>query len=144
MIWHGGRPILAEQARNPDQLFNCSRAGQILDQAGAKIAGDDMNSPLKDIEAIKALVEESRALIENEKWEAAAAVLEKVVELDPNQPKSHDLLADAWEKLGETQKAQSSRSHAKAIREDKWKREVEAEARGHHEIMGKASRHDIP
>ena len=103
-----------------------------------------MNSPLKDIEAIKVLVEESRALIENEKWEAAAAVLEKVVELDPNQPKSHDLLADAWEKLGETQKAQSSRSHAKAIREDKWKREVEAEARGHHEIMGKASRHDIP
>ena len=144
LIWSGGRPILAGQARIPDHSFIYFRAGLILNQVGAETAGDDMKSPVKDMEAIRALIDESRALSDNENWKAAAAVLEKVVEMDPNQPKSHDLLADAWEKLGETRKAQSSRSHAKAIREDKWKREVEAEARGHHEIMGKASRHDIP
>ena len=103
-----------------------------------------MSDLVKDMEAISDLIEESRSLIDNENWEAAAAILEKVVELDPNQPKSYDLLADTWEKLGQAQKAQSSRSHAKAIREERWKREVEAEARGQHEMMGKASRHEIP
>lgn len=144
LIWNGGRPILAGQAGIPGHSFICSRAGLILNQAGAETAGDDMKSPVKDMEAIRALIDESRALSDNENWKAAAAVLEKVVEVDPNQPKSHDLLADAWEKLGEVQKAQSARSHAKAIREERWKREVEAEARGQHEMLGKPSRHEIP
>ncbi len=96
------------------------------------------------METIRALIGESKALTDSGNWEAAAAVLEKAVQVDPNHPRSHDLLADAWEKMGEAQKAQSSRSRAKAIRDERWKKEVEAQARGQHDMLGKAARHEIP
>ena len=143
LIWRGGRPILAKEPGSPVSQSHAPEPGWPI-QASTETAGDDMKSLVTDMEAIRALIGKSRALIDDENWEAAAAVLEKAVRLDPNRPKSHELLADAWEKLGKLQKAQSSRSRAKMIRDEQWKSEVEAQARGQHEMLGKASRHEIP
>lgn len=103
-----------------------------------------MESPTKIVNELRSLLADARESLAGRKWEAAKSILEKAIAIDALDPTPLGLLAEAHEGMGAAGEAESCRLRAKALREDKWKRKVEAEARGQHEMLGKAARHEIP
>ena len=101
-----------------------------------------MDSLGKDIERIDGLMAEAAEAMEGQRWNEAKSALEQALAIDPLQPKPYDLLADVCEGLGDSSQAERHRSRAKSIRQEQWQRQVEAEARGGHEVLGKPSRHE--
>ena len=103
-----------------------------------------MTSPGKDVEKIKALLEQGQKDIDGEQWQVAEKAAKEAIALDENQPKSYDLMAKALEGQGKTEDAATWRDKAKLIRREAWQRQVEAEARGGHEVLGDPGRREIP
>ncbi|MCZ6748676.1 MAG: hypothetical protein O7D96_05240 [SAR324 cluster bacterium] len=99
-----------------------------------------MDSPVKDIERIDRLMAEAAETMEGQRWDEAQTALEQVRAIDPLQPKTYDLLADVCDGLNDPGQAGRHRSRAKAIRQEQWQRQVEADVRGGHEILGDPSR----
>ena len=103
-----------------------------------------MDSPRKDLEAYRARLAEARLAIEAARWGEAKPPLEAAIAIDPLEPVPFELLAKVMDGLHDPDEAEALRRRAKIIRQEKWQREVEAEVRGRHELIGGPARHEIP
>jgi Tfp pilus assembly protein PilF len=101
-----------------------------------------MDSPAQDLKLIRARLEEARRAIEARLWSEAKRALEAAMALDPFEPGPHELMAAVMEGLHDPDAAETFRRRAKALRQERWQREVEAEIRGQHELMGGPRRHE--
>jgi Flp pilus assembly protein TadD len=103
-----------------------------------------MDSPVKDLARIGALLTQARErLAVGSAAEAEASVLEAAA-LDPRNAQVLDLLAEIHAQAGQPDRARREREQAKQLRREAWQRQVEAEARGHHELLGEPIRHELP
>ena len=57
---------------------------------------------------------------------------------------AYELMAVLCEKRDQPGDAAQWRARAKSVQTETWERQVEAEARGRHEVLGEAVRHEIP
>ncbi|MDH4121463.1 MAG: tetratricopeptide repeat protein [Deltaproteobacteria bacterium] len=103
-----------------------------------------MDVPVKELEQINGWMEQARTLESQKKWNEAREVLEKVLAIDPRNDKAFEHLGRVYDGLGDAQKGASFHARAKSLREEKWEREVEAEMRSHHEVIGEPNRREIP
>lgn len=95
-----------------------------------------MESHGKVIEQMKALREESNQLLDAGQVDDALTKVDQALALEENNQKSLTLKADILEKKGESKEAETLRAQVKLIKNEAWKKKVEAEARGQHEVMG--------
>jgi hypothetical protein len=103
-----------------------------------------MESPKQIVEQIAVLLEEARACTATEEWQAAQAAVDQALLLDENHAPSYDAMADVCDAMGQADKAAQWRDKSNLVRKQAWQRQVEAEARGHHELLGEPGRHEIP
>lgn len=104
----------------------------------------DNSSPSAELGDIKVKIDASRQLLEGREWSGAIALLQEIIKSDPVNPTPYDLLARAFEGAGQNEQAADVRAQAKSIRDEQWKRTVEAEIRGRHELVGNAVKRDLP
>lgn len=103
-----------------------------------------MESPIREMERKKTLLEQARRWTAQRCWGDAEAALREAVALDPHHPDSYDLMAELLEARGDAERALDWRDKARFVRKQAWQRAVEAEARGTHEVLGTPRRHEIP
>ncbi len=103
-----------------------------------------MTTPKQDLENIAALLEKGRESMANKQWQDAERAVNQAIGLDNMNPGACDLMADIQDAQGNAPKAEEWREKARGIRKEAWKRQVEAEARGRHEILGEPARREIP
>lgn len=103
-----------------------------------------MDSIGKHLEGFRAHLAQARQDIEERRWAEAQAALEAAMQIDPLEPKPYELLATVMDGLHDPDEADALRLRAKTLRQEKWQREVEAEVRGQHDLIGGPARHEIP
>jgi len=103
-----------------------------------------MSTPAEEVARQQELLRQAGQLIEATEWARARDVLLQARELDPRCPKVYELLAQAMAGLGDSAEAEALAKQAKAIRRENWARAVEAELRGHHELIGEWARRELP
>ena len=103
-----------------------------------------MDTPTQEMKAYDDLVGEAADLIAKDEWEAAKTALDQAIALDPVQVHGYDMLAKVYDGLHDPDQADHYRTQAKAIRQEQWQRQVEADVRGKHEMLGGPARHKIP
>lgn len=103
-----------------------------------------MESPVKDLERVQALLAQAREHLQAGRLDEAERAALEAQELDPNNPKVPELRAAVSRALGHAELAARHEAQAKHLRDLAWKRAVEAEARGHHDLLGQAARHELP
>jgi len=103
-----------------------------------------MDAPLKDLERIRALLQSAVAALQAGRHAEAMLSAREAQELDPLNPRPPELLAEIHRAAGKPELAAREADLAKYLRKQAWEREVEAEARGHHDLIGGASRHELP
>jgi Tfp pilus assembly protein PilF len=103
-----------------------------------------MDAPTKDLERVQALLSAAREHLLAGRLPQAEEAAQAAQAVDPNNPKAPELRAEISRALGHPELAEQHASLAKHLREQAWKRSVEAEARGHHDMLGQASRHELP
>jgi Flp pilus assembly protein TadD len=101
-----------------------------------------MDAPLKELERMQTLQEQARTLLEQGQPQAALAAAEDALALEPQNVRSLTLKAEALEGLGQAEPAEQLRALVKQLKRDAWQRQVEAEVRGRHDLMGEAIRHE--
>ncbi len=101
-----------------------------------------MDAPVKELARINALLEQARTALEDGRADATLDDARHVLALDPKNIKAYRLMGDAYEALGKPQDAERMRAQEKVIKRDAWQRQVEAEVREQHEMMGEAIRHE--
>ena len=101
-----------------------------------------MESHGKVIEQMKALREESGRLLESGQLDDALSKVDEALVLEERNQKSLTLKADILEKKGNSKEAETLRAQVKLIKNEAWKKKVEAEARGQHEVMGQGVRNE--
>jgi len=115
-----------------------------LGPPGGDPAAFAMDSTAKELEAFRAHLASAQVCIGRQDWPGARAALDSAIAIDALQPKPFDLLADVLARMGQDADAEASRARAKRLRDEQWKRQVEAEVRGQHELIGGPARHEIP
>ncbi len=103
-----------------------------------------MKSPRKDLERIKTLHELARVAIAEKRFQAAEEALNEALTLDENHAPSYELMGELLEAQEKPQQAETWRERGRETRKQAWQRQVEAEARGQHEMLGEPGRHEIP
>lgn len=103
-----------------------------------------MEAPTRALKAIQEWMDTGRKEIAGGRWDKAEAAIRQALELDEHNAACFDLMATLFEAQGKEPQAAEWREKAKHVRRDAWQRQVEAEARGHHEMLGGPSRHEIP
>ena len=103
-----------------------------------------MKAPIKDLETVKRLLEEAREKMAAEAWEEAEKAAREALALDEHHAPAYDLMGEIFEAREMGEEAEQWREKAKLVRRQAWQRQVEAEARGHHEMLGAPGRHEIP
>lgn len=103
-----------------------------------------MHTPQQILAEVEALLQEAQARSAGQEWDAAKQAIEAALKLDENNPPACDAMAECLEAGGGTGQAEAWRKRAKLIRKQAWQRQVEAEARGHHDLLGEPSRHENP
>ena len=103
-----------------------------------------MPAPSKDVERIQALLQAARDHLHERRFPHAEAAAQEALALDPHSPKPAELLAEIARAAGQPEQAERHAALAKHLRDEAWKRAVEAEARGHHDLLGEASRNELP
>jgi Flp pilus assembly protein TadD len=101
-----------------------------------------MDAPLKELERMEALQAQARTLLEQGQPQAALAAAEDALALEPRNVRSLLLKAEALEGVGQAEPAEQLRALVKQLKHDAWQRQVEAEVRGRHDLMGEAIRHE--
>jgi Tfp pilus assembly protein PilF len=103
-----------------------------------------MDSPKNILRKVSTLLDSARERIAAEEWDAAQAELEAALKLDEHNAAIYDAMADLFEAKGGAGKSAQWREKAQLQRKQAWQRQVEAEARGHHDLLGEPGRHEIP
>jgi Tfp pilus assembly protein PilF len=103
-----------------------------------------MHTPQQILAEVEALLQEAKNSSAGQDWETAQQAIEAALKLDENNPPAYDAMAECLEARGEAGQAEAWRERAKLVRKQAWQRQVEAEARGHHDLLGEPSRHEIP
>jgi tetratricopeptide (TPR) repeat protein len=101
-----------------------------------------MDAPIKDLERMEALQRQGRELLDAGRLDEALAATEAALELEVQNLRSLALKADVLERLGKAKEVLQLRAVIKHLKREAWQREVEAEIRGHHDLMGEAIRHE--
>ncbi|HEX7927022.1 MAG TPA: hypothetical protein VF678_05475 [bacterium] len=102
------------------------------------------DAPAQDLERVRALLNAAREHAQAQRWPQAEQAALEAQTLDPNNPKAPELLAEAARAQGRAGDAERHTAQAKHLRDLAWKRAVEAEARGQHEVIGEATRRELP
>ncbi len=103
-----------------------------------------MDAPLKDLERIRALLLVAREALQAGRHGEAVQAAREAQGLDPHDPHAPELLAEIHRAEGKPELAAREADLAKYLRQQAWQHEVEAEARGHNDLIGGASRHELP
>ena len=103
-----------------------------------------METPIKEIEHRKQLLEEARLHLAEGKLDMARKLALEAIPLDEFCAQSFELLAEISDLERHSDEAAQWRQKAKDVRYEVWKKGVEAEVRGHHDVLGTAVRHEIP
>jgi Tfp pilus assembly protein PilF len=103
-----------------------------------------MDTTAVELAAFRERISAAEACIEKQDWEAARQALEAAIAIDALQPKPFDLMAGVLAKQQRGDEAEQFRARAKVLRQEQWQRQVEAEIRGQHELIGGPARHEIP
>ena len=103
-----------------------------------------MDSTAKELREFRDMLGSAQTCLERQDWEGARRALDSAIDIDPLQPKPFDLMADVLSHLNRGEESQAFRTRAKLLRQEQWKRQVEAEVRGQHELIGGPARHEIP
>ena len=103
-----------------------------------------MESPKQILQKVNTLLEAARERVAAEDWGAARVDIEAALKLDDHGAATYDAMANLFEAKGEAEKYAQWREKAQLVRKQAWQRQVEAEARGHHDLLGEPGRHEIP
>lgn len=103
-----------------------------------------MDAPVKELEALRTLLEQAGRLLDEAQWTHAQHLLEQAVAIDEKDPRACELMARACAGLNRAEEAETHRNRARALRRAAWQAQVEAEARGKHELLGEKVRREIP
>ncbi len=101
-----------------------------------------MDAPISELKRIKELQEQARNELTSGSFKEALAAVDEALAVEAQNTRSLDLKADILEKLGQDGEADALRQRVKQLKREAWQRKVEAEARGGHEVMGGATRHE--
>ena len=101
-----------------------------------------MDSAVSDLKRIEALLEQARAGLTAGDPGAALAATEQALAIDPRHLPALALRIRALEGAGQLEEAHRQSLHLKQLKREAWQREVEAELRGKHDVLGKATRHE--
>jgi len=99
-----------------------------------------MDAPVKELEQLEALHKKARDFIEKKAFEEADLLLKEALQIEANNPRTLDLMAKSALGKGDEDKAGQLKAQADMLRKEAWQKQVEAEIRGHHEVMGEAVR----
>ena len=103
-----------------------------------------MRPPLEDLENIRKLQEETKRLLDASHVEEALETINEALTVESNNVGTLSLKADVLERLERVEEAEALLFRIKELKREAWQRQVEAEARGQHEIFGTAIRHENP
>ena len=101
-----------------------------------------MDAPVKELGRVEELLTQGRTLLEAGRFAEAIAAADEALGIEPTYLRILTLKADASERLGDQDTAERLRMQVRQIRREAWQRQVEAEIRGHHDMMGEAIRHE--
>jgi len=103
-----------------------------------------MDTTGKILEEIRALQAESRRLLDEDSIADAMERIDEALALESINLGTLTLRAEALERLGKEEAAKQLHMRIKALKREAWQRQVEAEIRGHHEVLGDPIRHETP
>ncbi len=101
-----------------------------------------MESAVSDLKRIEALLQQARASLAADDSGAALTATEQALAIDPRHLRTLALRVKALERAGQSKEARLLSAHLKQLKREAWQREVEAELRGKHDVLGKAIRHE--
>lgn len=100
-----------------------------------------MTSASQELERLQMLQAQAREHLAAGRLDEAEQALVEAQALEENNVRTLTLQAELAEALGDTAGAEALRARAAAERKAAWQRDVEAEIRGKHEMMGEPTRH---
>lgn len=103
-----------------------------------------MGTISEQLNQFKGLLAQARQNLDESKTQEAEKIVLDAIKIDEMAPEPYDFLEEIYLLKGNHQKANEYKQIAQAIRKKVWGNQVEAEIRGHHEMLGEASRHEIP
>lgn len=103
-----------------------------------------MESAKHILEKINVLLQDAHGKIAAQDWDAAQAAIESALKLDEHHAPSYEGMAHLFEAKGDAEQSAEWREKSQLVRKQAWQRQVEAEARGHHDLLGEPGRHEIP
>jgi len=101
-----------------------------------------MDAPIKELERMQELLGLGRERLEAGHLPEALAAVEEALALEPGNLRSLTLKAEVLERMEQPAEAAALRERIRLLRREAWQREVEAEARGRHDLLGEAIRHE--
>jgi Flp pilus assembly protein TadD len=101
-----------------------------------------MDAPVKELERIERLQREGREHLAAARLDEALAAAEQALALEAKNLRSLSLKADVLERLQRAEEAGRLRTLVRQLKHEAWERQVEAELRGRHDLMGEAIRHE--
>jgi Tfp pilus assembly protein PilF len=101
-----------------------------------------MDAPVKELERLQALQKQAHERLEAGQLDEALASVEEALAIEAKNLRSLALKADVLERKGQAEEAGRLRLIAKQLKREAWERQVEAELRGKHDLMGEAIRHE--
>ena len=101
-----------------------------------------MDAPGKELRRIEELLLRGRALLDAGRYLEAVSAADEALDIEPTYLRILGLKADALEHLGDKDAAERLRMQIRQIRREAWQRQVEAEVRGRHDLLGEAIRHE--
>lgn len=96
-----------------------------------------MKTPQEALAEIAALHGRARQAIAAGRFAEGEAALARALSLDEHHAPSYSAMAELLEAQEKAAEAGTWREKARAVRRQAWQRQVEAEARGHHETVGR-------
>ena len=101
-----------------------------------------MDAPVRELQRMDDLHRQGRERLAAGRPQDAIAAAEEALTLEPDNVRSLTLKADALEALGRDADLEALRQRIRLLRREAWQRAVEAELRGHHDLLGEAIRHE--
>ncbi len=101
-----------------------------------------MDAPISELKQLEAHKEQARTLMGQGRHADALAAVEQALAIEAKHLAALKLKAEILAQMGATAEAEQALALYKACKHEAWEREVEAEIRGHHDVLGEAIRHE--